>query len=386
MTIASATLPVWNKLAVNVDNIDASEWHARIGDFDDANIYHTWAYGAVHWSRGQLSHLTLERDGRIIAMAQVRVLRFPLIRKGIAYVRWGPLWRLRGQPFDVEVLKQMTMAMKAEYVQRRGLLLRMLPPVFEADPFASSLATIWSELGFKKNHKARVYRTVRLDLACSLQDLRKGLDAKWRNKLNGAERNGLTTSQGTANECYERFMSVYQEMMARKNFETTVDVAEFRRMQQELPGELKMQVFLCEKEGRVLNALVVSALGDTAIYLLGATSNEGLKLKGAYFLQWRAIQWLKERGCRWYDLGGIDPVRNPGVYEFKSGFGGQESDHSGTYDLSAGRLSALSVRAGERLQRVARKFRSVFDRKNLCGQIYRKPAPSVTPSLQKAGF
>jgi hypothetical protein len=34
------------------------------------------------------------------------------------------------------------------------------------------------------------------------------------------------------------------------------------------------------------------------------------------------ILWLKENGFRWYDLGGIDPEGNPGVYSFKRGFSG----------------------------------------------------------------
>ena len=63
--------------------------------------------------------------------------------------------------------------------------------------------------------------------------------------------------------------------------------------------------------------LVASAMGDSAIYLLGATSDDGLNAKGAYLLQWTLIQWLKENGFKWYDLGGIDPEGNPGVYSFK---------------------------------------------------------------------
>ena len=49
--------------------------------------------------------------------------------------------------------------------------------------------------------------------------------------------------------------------------------------------------------------LVASAMGDSAIYLLGATSDEGLKSKGAYLLQWTLIKWLKECGFKWYDSG-----------------------------------------------------------------------------------
>src|SRR5262249_8598137 len=107
-----------------------------------------------------------------------------------------------------------------------------------------------------------------------------------------------------------------------------------------------------------LNALVVSAIGDTAIYLLGATSDDGLKLKGAYLLQWRAMQWLKERGCRWYELGGINPEENPGVYEFKSGFGGDQTRHLGTSEPAANWAGALCVGAGEQAQAFARKLRN----------------------------
>ena len=63
-------------------------------------------------------------------------------------------------------------------------------------------------------------------------------------------------------------------------------------------------------------------MADSAIYLLGATADDGLNAKGAYLLQWNLIQWLKTKGVRWYDLGGIDPEGNPGVYSFKRGLSG----------------------------------------------------------------
>ena len=76
---------------------------------------------------------------------------------------------------------------------------------------------------------------------------------------------------------------------------------------------LKMQVLPCVKQARVLNVVVVSAIGVTRMYSLGPTGVERLKLKAAYLLQWRAMQWLKERGCRWYDLGCVHPFRYLGV-------------------------------------------------------------------------
>lgn len=354
---------------MQVDRTSASEWSGLLRDFDDASIYQSWDYGAVHWGEHQLSHLVVERDFKVIAVAQVRVVQLPLARMGVAYVRWGPLCRSRGEPFDPAVLRLVYQALREEYVRRRGLLLRVLAPVFVADIPAMSLRSVLVELGFVSNDRIDCYRTLRLDLTPPLEALRKGLDQKWRNCLNRAEKNSLTVKQGTGLELYDRFLEAYRRMRKRKQFETTVDVARFREMQRRLAEPLKLQTFLCEKEGRLLNAMVVSATGDTGIYLLGATSDEGLNMKGAYLLQWHVVRWLKEQGYRYYDLGGINPERNPGVFHFKQGLSGQDVRQLPAFELSAGRTTFLCVRAGEQARSLVSKLRSWAQRALLLGRV-----------------
>ena len=84
-------------------------------------------------------------------------------------------------------------------------------------------------------------------------------------------------------------------MRKRKTFETTVDVEEFGRIQEDLPECHRMRILICEDRGVPVAGLVASAMGDSAIYLLGATSDGGLNSKGAYLLQWTLIKWLKEQ-------------------------------------------------------------------------------------------
>jgi hypothetical protein len=81
-------------------------------------------------------------------------------------------------------------------------------------------------------------------------------------------------------------------------------------------------------------------MGDAGLYLLGATNEKARDLKASYFLQWRVMMWLKERGASAYDLGGIDPETNPGGYHFKSGFGGSDVTQLPTH---TGQGSLLSV-------------------------------------------
>ena len=221
-------------------------------------------------------------------------------------------------------LRGMARALQEEYVRKRGLLLQILPNAFVGSPRAALFQSGFSRFTQEPQTAANVYRTFVLDLAPPIEQLRRNLDKKWRNMLTRSEKNGLKIIAGNGTDEYRTFCRMYDQMQKRKRFETTVDVEEFGRLQEDLPETHRMRIWICEQDGVPVAGLVASAMGDSAIYLLGATSDDGLNAKGAYLLQWTLIQWLKENGIRWYDLGGIDPEGNPGVHSFKRGLSGAD--------------------------------------------------------------
>ncbi len=334
--------------SVEIDKVNAPEWTDLLKKFDDASIYQTWPYGSIRWGENNLSHLVLKKNGEIVAAAQLRIIRFPFIGKGIAYMPWGPVWRLHEKEEDVETIRHMIRAIVEEYVVRRGLLLRVAPNEIEHD--GKEIRSILEAKGFYWESES--YRTILLDLRPSIEELRKKLNPKWRNQLNGAEKNELKLIEGTDNELYDTFVTLYNEMLKRKGFTPGVDVYEFRKIQNDLPDALKMKAMICESKGKPVSALIGSLIGHKGIYLLGATGEEGLKLKSSYLLQWQMIQWLKGKGSRWYDLGGIDPEENPGVYHFKEGLGGVDIKHIGQFEASRGLFSSLLVKYGEKFVKI----------------------------------
>ena len=334
-----------------INGIAESEWTALVDRFQDANIYQTWSYGAVRWGEKHLSHLVLRRNDEAVAIAQLRVIRFPFFRSGVAYLRWGPLCQLRGREFEPEILRQMAVALYEEYVRKRGLLLRVLPNAFAGSQRAQVFQTAFSRLAMTPLAGGSAEKTFLLDLSPSLEELRKKLDPKWRNKLSGAERNGLEVIEGEGTEEYGTFLKIYEQMWQRKRFETTVNVEEFARIQETLPKAQRMWVLIGKQNNTPVAGIVCSAMGNSGIYLLGATSDVGLKAKGAYLLQWTMIKWLKENGFQYYDLGGIDPERNLGVYQFKRGFSGREVAYIGPITLCENPFSSLLMRAGDRVRR-----------------------------------
>ena len=335
---------------LQVDDLTEESWSSELAGFADANFYQTRAYGAVSWGTSQLSQVRLVTDSQTVALAQLRRVTLPILQAGVAYLRWGPCCQRAGAAWDAAAYRAAVAARVQEYGVRRGLLLRLIPNVFEEDSHASDVRSVLHEFGFQRDETTPAYRTIRVDLTAESAEIRKRLDGKWRNQLNGAERAGLTLTEGTGLELYDQFKALYDEMMSRKQFETSVDVDEFRCIQQRLPEPQKMQIMISSRDGVPLTGLVATSVGDTGIYLLGATSNEGMKSKGSYLLQWLMMNRLKERGCRWYDLGGINPDTNPGVYHFKQGMGGQECRQLGCFVRRGSVLSTASVLAAERLR------------------------------------
>jgi lipid II:glycine glycyltransferase (peptidoglycan interpeptide bridge formation enzyme) len=347
-----------------VDRCTSTEWSQLLDLFNDSNVYQTWSYGQVHWGRKSLSHLVLKRGGQVVGMAQLRIVRPTRFNFGMAYLRWGPLCERRGEPLNSEVVTRMADALDNEYVRKRKLFLRILPNAFVGSERALVFQSAFCRFDSEPSLPDNTHRTFLLDLTPGLEDLRKRLDKKWRNQLTRAEKNNLTITSGSGSSEFQTFCLIYSQMQKRKAFETTVNVEEFARIQEHLPESHRMRILICEDGGRPLAGLVASAMGDSAIYLLGATSDDGLNSKGSYLLQWTLIGWLKQRGIRWYDLGGIDPIGNPGVYSFKRGFSGADVLHMNPIVACTSVVSSAVVKAGLAIQRT---FRS---------RVETTPAPS----------
>ena len=343
-----------------IDCVTKSQWSALLNNFEDANIYQTWSYGAIRWGERNLSHLVLKQDGEVIGMAQLRIVGVPMLRCGIAYLRWGPLWMARGSEVDPSIVNGLAWALREEYVRRRGLFLRVLPNAFVGSQRVQDLQSAFSGFRTVPTGLANVEHTFLLDLSPSLETLRKRLDQKWRNQLNRAERESLTLNMGEGLEEYDVFSDIYKDMWEQKRFNTSVDIQEFAGICRDLPEGLRAKILICRHQGVPVSSMVCSAMGNTGIYLLGATNEIGRKTKAAYLLQWTMIKWLKENGFQYYDLGGIDPERNPGVFHFKSGMSGQDVAYATPLEACENLLSSGIINLLDRVRSTTSGFLSAI--------------------------
>ncbi len=72
-----------------------------------------------------------------------------------------------------------------------------------------------------------------------------------------------------------------------------------------------------------------------AFDIIAATSIEGRRRYSSHVALWELMNELARRGVGKFDMGGVDPVRNKGVYDFKHGVGAHDVRYLGEWDAAS---------------------------------------------------
>jgi hypothetical protein len=259
----------------------------------------------------------IDGDGAV-SFAAARIRTIPTLRKGLVYISGGPSISRQPTGNAIQTLQMTISALKEELVDKQGqVLIVRLPPSLQLLGGEQVLLNC----GFVPCEYARDYRTVMINLEDDEASLRAQMAAKWRTDLRFAEKSGLTIETGTSSIMKQRFLDLFGSMQDRKNFDLHVDPHAFFKMSSQ---DLGLKILIAQKEGKDAAGHILSFLGDTAVYLFGATNEMGRATKAGYLMNWRAMQLAKHSGFAWYDLGGVDSTTNPGGYRFKTRMGGTE--------------------------------------------------------------
>jgi lipid II:glycine glycyltransferase (peptidoglycan interpeptide bridge formation enzyme) len=345
-----------DELGPVVEVVSDDDWDILLKQFADANYRQLAAYSSAAATRikARSENVAIREDGKLLGLCNVRIRKLPLLPFGIAYVNGAPLALNSAESVDsLTALSRCLKALRKEFVDVRGHVLRVVG-VARADMSADSANGSFMEAGFEPCAAKGRYRTILVDLMRDLPEIRRGLDQKWRNVLNKAERQGLEVVRGTEAAFFREFSELYSGLVARKNLDVDLGPEFFLGLQDELSEPDRFVVHLAKQGDNVVAGHIGAYHGDTAVYLLGAANEAGLKTNASYLLQWRVIEYAKERGCNWYDLGGIDPEGNPDVYRFKARIGGTDVVAPGPYESGTPARRKVSL-ISESLYRMIRK-------------------------------
>lgn len=263
------------------------------------------------WS---VHRLALERADTIIAGAQMLIRPLPLGWR-FAYVPRGPV----AEPSDSHTLTMLLDALCHAAKTRDAFALKIEPNWLETTKHPLDTLRVAPSI------QPRV--TFHLDLTRDLDTILAQMKPKWRYNIRLAERKGVTVRAGTADDL-ATFYRLLQITSARDRF-AIHSRAYYQTAFELFTAREWARLFVAEYAGEPLAMIFVTALGNEAIYLYGASSNAHRERMPNHALHWAAIQWAKARGCTRYDLWGLgattdaDAREAHGLYQFKQGFGGQ---------------------------------------------------------------
>jgi lipid II:glycine glycyltransferase (peptidoglycan interpeptide bridge formation enzyme) len=207
--------------------------------------------------------------------------------------------------------------------------------------------------GYTHRPALPTYRTLLVDLSLEPDELLARATGKFRSNLRKAEKESLEIRVLKGADGPAAFRQLYDQMQRRKSFVDFSDITHLDEIQASLPADLELEFAVALHEDRPVAVQVTSLVGDTAVSLWAATNDEARRLRAGYRVSWWLVGYLKQRGLRFYDLGGLEEEGEAGVNTYKTSLAGKRGRDVrlvGKFDSWASPVSCATVRAGDALR------------------------------------
>ncbi len=308
----------WEVLA---DETARQIWDENLIRFDDCSPFQMYAWGEYNRALGWQPVYLAARNatGEIAAMMLGLLRRYPF---GV-----GLLWCAGGPVGDLSALGEDFFQTLTEATKLKRLYCR-----FRCDRERNIKDVLaLNQQGWMRSwfimHSSW---TMELDLAVDDERLLKNCSRNWRRNFRLGQKNNLHIRLWT-NPDIDELTAVYEEMQTRKNLPEQFSRAELKNLFERTGNN-----FICYRAEDATGKLVALRgcliVGERAIDHLAATTLRGRDLRASFPVFWRLLQECRARGVRFYDLSGIDPHQNPGVYNFKKETGARPVESLGEWD------------------------------------------------------
>lgn len=294
---------------------------------NDGHLLQTWRWGEFKsrfgWSAERI--LVPGRSGP--AMAQV------LFRQkfgvSVGYIPRGPIL-----PLDDEQATRQFVTALSRTARRRRALKVIVEPNQELPESIVNLESLTPGPAH-----IQPARTVKVSLGDD-EGLLHQMHQKTRYNVRLAQRRGVTAQRmEPTDDAVRLFYELLEDTSSRNTFGIHSE-AYYREFLRAFGDDAALLFAMIEN--RPVAGVIAVSSGDEAIYMYGGSSTQHRAHGAGFYIQFEAMRWARDRGCKRYDLWGI-PAQDPdssavdgggriagtssddwrGLYEFKTRFGGQ---------------------------------------------------------------
>lgn len=349
---------------------DCEAWNRFLMTQPGGHLLQSYQWGKlIEYQGGRIYRLGALEDGNLVGAMMLSVAPIPLPASlpgpGFTwlYCPRGPLVAEPESPALAALLEYAHTLARKEH----AVVLRVEPNLIEDDPQRDNWIAAYQSLGFRTNPVAvHGRRSWILDLRPDMDVLFANFRKAWRYDIRLAERRGVVVREAENDADFEAYYHLLQNTSERDGF--FIHGKEHHREILRLFSETGDAVlYLAELEGEPVAAKLLIRFGNWCFDMFGASSDKDPRLPKTHLLQFRCLQWAKERGCQFFDFRTIPEVLKPeeemwGVYQFKKGFGGFSRLHLATQDYI---YQPLIYTLWRRSVQIRRYFRHAKSKKRL---------------------
>jgi lipid II:glycine glycyltransferase (peptidoglycan interpeptide bridge formation enzyme) len=173
----------------------------------------------------------------------------------------------------------------------------------------------------------RETQTTLINLLEDSENLFNGIKPGYRYEIRRAEKlnAAFQVIEKPDNECLRYYLESYAEFAKTKELDPSLNFARLKAFSGS--GALRITKVLISGQVVTMHSYLVD--DNERVVLLYSHHNVAYTDKVARgfankFHHWSDMKYFKEKGIKYYDMGGLDFVNTPGIAEFKKSFGGTE--------------------------------------------------------------
>ncbi|HEX7674826.1 MAG TPA: peptidoglycan bridge formation glycyltransferase FemA/FemB family protein [Bdellovibrio sp.] len=298
---------------------DATVWNHYLTALSYFSIYQTYEWGEVKKNDGWyvVRLIGFDRDQETYSMAQIFVKKLPF--GGVFF--WCP-GGVMGKDLGLN-MKSLKKILKFRFYYFRCSF---------HDPDIS--LSVLEKLGWRKpTYSMNSNLAMALSLEASEEDLLMQMSSNWRHNLKRFEKKEVMVEPwidpdaSTLFAYYQKFESLKKLSQQHSQASIEETIKKFGR------NLIIYRAF--NKDGELLALRGYILAGTRALDWYAISTESGRSCYASYGVLWRIIRDAKTRGILFYDLSGVDPVGNAGVYNFKKGAGAYEVRYPGEFEKAS---------------------------------------------------
>jgi lipid II:glycine glycyltransferase (peptidoglycan interpeptide bridge formation enzyme) len=306
------------------NHVAQETWDEALMRLDDYTPFQTYAWGEYQRALGwEPCHwAAFNEKGDIVALMLGLLRRYPL-GIGLIWSQGGPVGDLTVCDESFHTAIKQTTGFKRVYCRFRCDRQRQVEDSLRL-----------TSLGWRRSwFNLQTCYSLRLDLAKEESQLLAGCERNWRRNLRRAQEGSLKV-QRWHEPSVDEVVLAYDSMQSLKGLEEQHSRDEFEKFFVHLKDQLVIYR-ATDEQGQLVSLHAWLVLGNRATAFLSVTTEQGRLLHSSYAVMWAMLQHCLQLNLKYCDLGGIDPVANPGPYRFKKATGAVPVEYLGEWDWAS---------------------------------------------------